>query len=126
MGEEPWHHQERGVQRKAHLTPQRVIVERIRDGDGGTKPRTTKTMAARNGCCGPVGRFISPYPRFGTVTASRRAPRPSPSSQTAAPPPFPDGARIGRLMRRYIYAVVSQGVMQVAIIVVMARFVTGL
>ena len=41
-------------------------------------------------------------------------------------PPFPDGARIGRLMRRYIYAAVSQGVMQVAIIVVMARFVTGL
>jgi hypothetical protein len=40
--------------------------------------------------------------------------------------PEPDGARIGRLMRRYIYAVASQGVMQVAIILVMARFVTGL
>jgi hypothetical protein len=40
--------------------------------------------------------------------------------------PFPDGARIGRLMRRYVYAVGFQGVMQVAIIVVMARFVTGL
>jgi hypothetical protein len=40
--------------------------------------------------------------------------------------PAPDGARIGRLMRRYVYAVASQGVMQVAIIVVMARFVTGL
>jgi hypothetical protein len=38
----------------------------------------------------------------------------------------PDGARIGRLMRRYVYAVGFQGVMQVAIIVVMARFVTGL
>ena len=38
----------------------------------------------------------------------------------------PDGARIGRLMQRYIYAVASQGVMQVAIILVMARFVTGL
>ncbi|HWG03629.1 MAG TPA: hypothetical protein VG271_01320 [Beijerinckiaceae bacterium] len=37
----------------------------------------------------------------------------------------PDGQRIGRLMRRYIYAVAFQGVMQVAIIVVMARFVTG-
>ena len=40
--------------------------------------------------------------------------------------PTPDGARIDRLMRRYVYAVASQGVMQVAIIVVMARFVTGL
>lgn len=38
----------------------------------------------------------------------------------------PDGARIGRLMRRYVYAVAFQGAMQVAIIVVMARFVTGL
>lgn len=37
----------------------------------------------------------------------------------------PDGARIGRLMRRYVYAVALQGVMQVAIILVMARFVTG-
>jgi hypothetical protein len=40
--------------------------------------------------------------------------------------PAPDGARIGRLMRRYVYAVAFQGSLQVAIIVVMARFVTGL
>jgi hypothetical protein len=40
--------------------------------------------------------------------------------------PRPDGPRIGRLMRRYVRAVAFQGVMQVAIIVVMARFVTGL
>jgi hypothetical protein len=40
--------------------------------------------------------------------------------------PIPDGARIGRLMRRYVYAVAFQGSMQVAIIVVMARFVTGI
>jgi uncharacterized membrane protein len=39
--------------------------------------------------------------------------------------PAPDVARIGRLMRRYVYAVALQGVMQVAIIVVMAKFVTG-
>ena len=38
----------------------------------------------------------------------------------------PDVARIGRLMRRYVYAVGFQGLLQVAIIVVMARFVTGL
>ena len=38
----------------------------------------------------------------------------------------PDVARIGRLMRRYVVAVAFQGLMQVAIIVVMARFVTGL
>lgn len=37
-----------------------------------------------------------------------------------------DGARIGRLMRRYIYGTALQGCMQVAIIVVMAKFVTGL
>lgn len=40
--------------------------------------------------------------------------------------PKPDGERIARLMRRYVYAVALQGMLQVAIIVVMARFVTGL
>jgi uncharacterized membrane protein len=40
--------------------------------------------------------------------------------------PQPDLPRIGRLMRRYVYAVAFQGTMQLAIIVVMARFVTGL
>ena len=38
----------------------------------------------------------------------------------------PDGARIGRLVRRYIAFTAIQGCMQVAIIVVMARIVTGL
>ncbi len=38
----------------------------------------------------------------------------------------PDGARIGRLMKRYVYAVGFQGLMQVAMITIMARFVTGL
>ena len=40
--------------------------------------------------------------------------------------PEPDGARIGRLMRRYVRNVTLQGIFQVAIIIVMARFVTGL
>ena len=40
--------------------------------------------------------------------------------------PQPDGARVGRLMKRYVYAVALQGTLQVAIIVVMAKFVTGL
>ena len=40
--------------------------------------------------------------------------------------PAPDLSRISRLMRRYVYAVAFQGAMQVAIIVVMAKFVTGL
>ena len=40
--------------------------------------------------------------------------------------PAPDLPRIGRLMGRYVYATAFQGVMQVAIIVVMAKFVTGL
>jgi uncharacterized membrane protein len=40
--------------------------------------------------------------------------------------PKPDLPRIGALMRRYVYAVAFQGVLQVAIIVVMAKFVTGL
>jgi hypothetical protein len=39
--------------------------------------------------------------------------------------PQPDGAKIGRLMRWYVYVVALQGAMQVAILVVMARFVTG-
>ena len=38
----------------------------------------------------------------------------------------PDGARIGRLMRRYVRNVSVQGILQVAIIIVMARFATGL
>lgn len=40
--------------------------------------------------------------------------------------PAPDRHRIGRLMGRYIYGTAFQGVLQVAIIVVMAKFVTGL
>ncbi len=40
--------------------------------------------------------------------------------------PTPDGARIGRLMSNYFYVVATQGVMQVVIIVIMARFVAGI
>ena len=40
--------------------------------------------------------------------------------------PAPDVAKIGRWMQRYVRTVALQGAMQVAIIVVMARFVTGL
>lgn len=40
--------------------------------------------------------------------------------------PNPDGAKIGRMMSRYFYAVATQGVMQVAIIVIMARLVAGI
>lgn len=39
--------------------------------------------------------------------------------------PRPDGPKIGRMMSRFYYVVASQGVMQVAIIVVMARLATG-
>lgn len=38
----------------------------------------------------------------------------------------PDTAKIGRLMRRYVRSVALQGAMQVTIIAIMARFVTGL
>ncbi|WP_127900688.1 hypothetical protein [Solirhodobacter olei] len=38
----------------------------------------------------------------------------------------PDGAKIGRLMSGYFYAVAAQGLMQVAIIVIMARIVAGI
>jgi hypothetical protein len=38
----------------------------------------------------------------------------------------PDGAKIGALTSRYFYVVAFQGALQVAIIVVMARFATGL
>jgi len=40
--------------------------------------------------------------------------------------PAPDTAKIGRWMRRYVRTVALQGVMQVGMIAVMARFVTGL
>jgi hypothetical protein len=39
--------------------------------------------------------------------------------------PAPDLKRIGAWMQRYFYAVAVQGLMQVAIIVVMTRFRTG-
>ena len=37
-----------------------------------------------------------------------------------------NAAKIGRWMRRYVRATAFQGALQVAIIVVMARFVSGL
>jgi hypothetical protein len=40
--------------------------------------------------------------------------------------PNPDGAKIGRLMGKYFVIVALQGTMQVAIIVIMAKFVTGI
>ena len=40
--------------------------------------------------------------------------------------PEPDLKRIGFWMQRYFYAVAAQGVMQVAIIVVMTRFRAGI
>lgn len=39
--------------------------------------------------------------------------------------PKPDGQKIGRMMSRFYYVVASQGVMQVAIIIVMAKLATG-
>lgn len=39
--------------------------------------------------------------------------------------PDPDHAKIARRMRRYVFVVAQQGAMQVAMIVVMARLVTG-
>jgi hypothetical protein len=39
--------------------------------------------------------------------------------------PMPDMKRIGAWMQRYFYAVAAQGLMQVAILVVMTRFRTG-
>ena len=40
--------------------------------------------------------------------------------------PAPDFAKIGRLMKGYFIAVAAQGAMQVTIIVIMARFATGI
>lgn len=40
--------------------------------------------------------------------------------------PSPDYDRIGSLMRRYFYVVASQGTLQIVMIVIMARFATGL
>lgn len=39
--------------------------------------------------------------------------------------PNPDGQKISRVMSRFYYVVASQGIMQVAIIVVMAKLATG-
>lgn len=39
--------------------------------------------------------------------------------------PAPDGPKISRMMSRFYYVVASQGVMQIAIIVVMAKLATG-
>ena len=40
--------------------------------------------------------------------------------------PVPDVARIGRLMRSFFLVIAAQGVMQMTIIVIMARFATGI
>ena len=40
--------------------------------------------------------------------------------------PRMDDAKVARWMHRYVFVVASQGVMQVAIMVIMSRFVTGL
>ena len=40
--------------------------------------------------------------------------------------PEPDGEKIGRLLKTYVYWISAQGLGQVAMIVVMAKFVTGL
>lgn len=40
--------------------------------------------------------------------------------------PAPDFAKIGSLMKSYFFAVAGQGLMQVTIIVIMARFATGI
>lgn len=40
--------------------------------------------------------------------------------------PSPDYDRIGGLMRRYFYVVASQGTLQIVMIIIMARFATGL
>jgi uncharacterized membrane protein len=40
--------------------------------------------------------------------------------------PNPDGAKIGRMMKSFFFAVACQGVMQVLTIVIMARFVSGI
>ncbi len=40
--------------------------------------------------------------------------------------PQPDAAKIGKLMGGYFFVVASQGIMQVAIIVIMAKFVSGI
>ena len=40
--------------------------------------------------------------------------------------PAPDHAKLGRWMRTYVRVVAMQGCLQIAIIVVMARFATGL
>jgi hypothetical protein len=40
--------------------------------------------------------------------------------------PNPDYDKIGVWMRRYFYVVASQGTLQIVMIVIMARFVTGL
>ena len=40
--------------------------------------------------------------------------------------PNPDGAKIGRMMRSFFFAVACQGTMQVLTIVIMAKFVSGI
>ena len=40
--------------------------------------------------------------------------------------PNPDHEKISRVMRRFFYVVALQGLMQIATIVIMARFVTGI
>jgi hypothetical protein len=127
------------ILRRVPLEARRAIVCRL-------MPRMLFLMPTLAVVTGTAGWYLAlargyldlPYPAFGWVAAALAIITVLTIQGTGVLLPInltvyfelrkaaPDGARIARLMRAYVRMVAVQGALQVAIIVVMARFVTGL
>lgn len=126
------------ILRRVDISVRREIVRRL-------TPRTLFLMPALSIIAGTSGWFLAvnlgytalPWPAYGWVVAALTLVTLMTIQGLGFLAPVnvfvclelqkinPDMKRIGLWMRRYFYAVALQGVMQVAIIIVMTRFRTG-
>ncbi len=127
------------IMRRVPLEARRAIIGRL-------MPRMLFLMPTLAAITGTAGWYLArdrgyldlPYPAFGWVVAALAIVAVLTVQGIGILLPInlkvylelrrhaPDGARIARWMRTYVRVVAIQGVLQIAIIVVMARFVTGL
>jgi hypothetical protein len=127
------------ILRRADIAVRRDVVRQL-------TPRTLFLMPTVSIIAGTTGWFLAvrlgytalPWPQFGWVAAALALVTLMTIQGLGFLTPVnvfvclelqrdkPDLAKIGRWMSRYFYAVALQGTMQVAIIIVMTRFRTGL
>ena len=127
------------ILRRVDLDARRAIVTRLSPRMLFLMP-TLATMATVAGIelAGRAGYFGLSWPEFGWVAAALVVVAILTVQGLGVLTPInlmvffeirkaaPDMSRVGRLMRVYFLTTASQGLMQVAIILIMARFVTGL